>query len=284
MSPALTRHGVHNEDSLDNYLREISSYPLLTREEEVCLARRIKAGDQEATERLVRANLRFVVTIAKRYQYQGVSLADLINEGNVGLMRAARKFDETRGTKFISYAVWWIRQAILQAIAEQSRVVRVPMSRAGALYRIGKRTTLLLQELGREPTLDEIAGELDVSEEEVQRDLLMAQSPVSLDTPLNPGEDKCLGDYLPDQYSAADEGAYEQALSSTIEMALAGLKQREAEILRLYYGLDGYEPLTLEAIGEKLGITRERVRQIKEKALERLRGSFPGRVLKSFHG
>jgi RNA polymerase primary sigma factor len=270
-------------ESLDQYLREISVYPLIDRDEEAELARRIRAGDSEAMERLVRANLRFVVSVAKRYQNQGVSLADLINEGNIGLMRAAQKFDETKGIKFISYAVWWIRQAILQALAEQSRIVRVPLSRAGALHRIGKRSSTLTQELGREPTLEEIAGDLDLPEDEISHTLAMAQTHLSLDAPLVPGEDGQLVDYLSDHVSPGpDEDLYTEALTRSIEDALDTLNAREAQVLRLYFGLDGVDPMTLEQIGEEFGITRERVRQIKERALTRLRHQSRARFLETF--
>src|SRR4026209_2876868 len=187
-----------DEGSLDQYLREISQYPLITREEEVSLAQRIRVGEEESLDKLVRSNLRFVVSVAKKYQNQGVSLADLINEGNLGLIRAAHKFDETKGIKFISYAVWWIRQAILQALAEQSRIGRVPLNRAGTLHRIGKRSSALLQELGREPTPTEIAQGMDISEEEVAKTLSISQSHLSLDAPLTPGADNKLLDYVPD--------------------------------------------------------------------------------------
>ncbi|GBD31132.1 MAG: RNA polymerase sigma factor RpoD [Gemmatimonadales bacterium] len=272
-----------DEGSLDQYLREISQYPLISREEEVELARRIKQGCQESLDKLVRSNLRFVVSVAKKYQNQGVSLADLINEGNLGLIRAAHKFDETKGIKFISYAVWWIRQAILQALAEQSRIVRVPLNRAGTLHRIGKRSSALQQELGREPTVEEIAEGLDISEEEVAKTLSISQSHLSLDAPLTPGEDNKLLDYLPDtQRPGPDDETFERALSESIEEVLSTLKEREAKILRLYYGLDGQEPMTLEEIGSMLGITRERVRQIKEKALSRLRHVSRAKALESF--
>ncbi|MHB1167907.1 MAG: sigma-70 family RNA polymerase sigma factor [Longimicrobiales bacterium] len=276
--------GGYDESSLDQYLKEISAYPLLKREDEVRLAQRIHTGDEEALDELVRSNLRFVVSVAKKYQNQGVALGDLINEGNLGLIRAAHKFDETKGIKFISYAVWWIRQAILQALAEQSRIVRVPLNRAGALHRIGRRSSTLLQELGREPTVEEIAEELDLSHEEVQRTLAISQTHISLDAPLTPGEDNRLLDYLPDQLSAGpDDETYERALCNTIEEALDTLKEREARVLRLYYGLeDGRDPMTLEEIGALLGITRERVRQIKEKALVRLRHASRSRFLETF--
>jgi RNA polymerase primary sigma factor len=272
-----------DEGSLDQYLREISRYPLITRQEEVTLATEIKKGNEDSLDKLVRSNLRFVVSVAKKYQNQGVSLSDLINEGNLGLIRAAHKFDETKGIKFISYAVWWIRQAILQALAEQSRIVRVPLNRAGTLHRIGKRSSALQQELGREPTVEEIADGMDITEEEVAKTLSISQSHLSLDPPLSPGEDNKLLDYLPDtQNSTPDQETFERALSDSIEEVLGTLKEREAKILRLYFGLDGKEPMTLEEIGSMMGITRERVRQIKEKALARLRHVSRARALESF--
>jgi RNA polymerase primary sigma factor len=278
-----SRRKAGKDGSLDQYLKEISQYPLIDRDEEVRLAGGIRTGDPESLDKLVRSNLRFVVSVAKKYQNQGVLLPDLINEGNVGLIRAAHKFDETKGIKFISYAVWWIRQAILQALAEQSRIVRVPLNRAGALHRIGRRSSSLLQELGREPTVDEIAQELELSKEEVASTLAISQSHLSLDAPLTPGEDNRLLDYLPDQFSPDPEGeAYEQALKNTVDQALATLKEREAKVLRLYFGLDEQEPMTLEEIGSLLGITRERVRQIKEKALARLRHASRSRFLETF--
>jgi RNA polymerase primary sigma factor len=271
------------EGSLDQYLKEISAYPLIDRDEEARLAKAIRRGEDEALDKLVRSNLRFVVSVAKKYQNQGVPLADLINEGNLGLIRAAHKFDETKGIKFISYAVWWIRQAILQALAEQSRIVRVPLNRAGALHRIGRRKAMLLQELGREPTVEELADDLELTKEEVEKTLAISQSHLSLDAPMTPGEDNRLLDYLPDQYSPGPEDeAYERALKETIEEALSTLKEREAKILRLYFGLDDQEPMTLEEIGSLLGITRERVRQIKEKALLRLRHASRARFLETY--
>jgi RNA polymerase primary sigma factor len=271
------------EGSLDQYLREISRYPLLKREDEVELAQKIHKSDEEALDKLVRSNLRFVVSVAKKYQNQGVSLSDLINEGNLGLIRAAHKFDETKGIKFISYAVWWIRQAILQALAEQSRIVRVPLNRAGTLHRIGKRSAALQQELGREPTIEEIAEGMDIPREEVAKTLSISRSHLSLDAPLTPGEDNKLLDYLPDDQSPGpDDQTFERALSNSIEEVLSTLKEREAKILRLYFGLDSNEAMTLEEIGGLLGITRERVRQIKEKALARLRHVSRARSLESF--
>ena len=283
MRATTAKRTVSDEGSLDQYLREISRYPLITREEEVELAQRIKRADPEALDKLVRSNLRFVVSVAKKYQNQGVSLSDLINEGNLGLIRAAHKFDETKGIKFISYAVWWIRQAILQALAEQSRIVRVPLNRAGTLHRIGRRSSALLQELGREPTVEEIAEGMDISQEEVAKTLSISQAHLSLDAPLTPGEDNKLLDYLPDTNRLGpDEEIFEHALTESIEDVLRTLKEREGKILKLYFGLEGSDPMTLEEIGSLLGITRERVRQIKEKALARLRHVSRARALESF--
>ncbi|MGH7654382.1 MAG: sigma-70 family RNA polymerase sigma factor [Gemmatimonadaceae bacterium] len=278
------RH-MYEEGSLDQYLRDISVFPLITREQEVELARKIRDDDQEALDTLVRSNLRFVVSVAKKYQNQGVSLSDLINEGNLGLIRAAHKFDETKGIKFISYAVWWIRQAILQALAEQSRIVRVPLNRAGTLHRIGKRASALLQELGREATHAEIAYGTDLTEEEVAKTMAISQIHLSLDQPMTPGEDNRLLDYLPDTTNQTpDEETFDKALTESIQEALSGLKERESKILRLYFGLDAAEPMTLEQIGAVLNITRERVRQIKEKALSRLRHVSRARALESYLG
>lgn len=282
---SVSRKHAYEEGSLDQYLRDISAYPLISRDDEADLARRIRLGEQEALDKLVRSNLRFVVSVAKKYQNQGVSLSDLINEGNLGLIRAAHKFDETKGIKFISYAVWWIRQAILQALAEQSRIVRVPLNRAGTLHRIGKRANTLLQELGREATHAEIAEGMDITEEEVAKTMSISQAHLSLDAPLTPGEDNRLLDYLADDINPTpDEQTFEKALTEAIEESLSSLKEREAKILRLYFGLDGEEPMTLEQIGALLGITRERVRQIKEKALSRLRHVSRARALESFLG
>lgn len=271
------------QGSLDEYLREISAYPLISREEEAELARSIQASDRDALCKLVNSNLRFVVSIAKKYQNQGVALADLISEGNLGLIRAAEKFDETKGVKFISYAVWWIRQAILQALAEQSRIVRVPLNRAGELHRLGRRSNALLQELGREPTIAELAEGLEVPEEEIYKTLSIAAAYLSLDAPLAPGEDNNLLDYLPDeQRPGPAEEVDERELRASVDAALESLKERERQILRMYYGLEGGEPMTLEEIGKVLGVTRERVRQIKERALSRLRHVERARWLESF--
>jgi RNA polymerase primary sigma factor len=283
--PALRSRSGEGEDSLDHYFREISGYPLITREREADLARRIRASDPDALDMLVRANLRFVVSVAKKYQNHGVGLGDLINEGNLGLIRAAHKFDETKGIKFISYAVWWIRQAILQALADQGRMIRVPLNRAGALYRIGRRASTLRQTLGREATHAEIAEGMDIDAEEVGRMMTIAQDHVSLDAPLRPGEDNRLLDYLVDDAGQApDERVLEHALTDAIRESLASLNAREATILRLYFGLGPEEPMTLEQIGAVLGVTRERVRQIKEKALSRLRHATRAQALSSFLG
>ncbi len=274
-----------DEGSLDVYLREISRYPLITQADEVALAIRIHDGDQEALDTLVRSNLRFVVSVAKKYQNQGVSLSDLINEGNLGLIRAAHKFDETKGIKFISYAVWWIRQGILQALAEQSRIVRVPLNRAGELHRIGKRTSVLQQELGRDPTAGEIAEGMEMGLADVERTMAISQGHLSLDAPMAPGDESRLLDYLPDATErGSDADAMESALQESIEVCFRSLQEREAKILKLYFGLDGPEPLTLEEIGALLGITRERVRQIKEKALLRLRHAGEKQALDAFLG
>jgi RNA polymerase primary sigma factor len=283
MSLAQGKESAGRDGSLDLYLKEISGYPLLERSEEAELAARIRKGDRQALEKLARSNLRFVVSVAKKYMNQGVSLLDLINEGNLGLIRAAYKFDETKGTKFISYAVWWIRQAILQTLAEQSRVVRVPLNRAGILYKIGKKSSLLIQELGREPTEEEIAEGMDITVSEVRSTMQISRTHRSLDAPIVPGEDGKLMDYLPDTYQPSpSEQAFQRALSETIEGSLATLKEREARILRMYFGLSDAPPMTLEEIGRVLGITRERVRQIKERALDRLRHISRARALRSF--
>lgn len=274
-----------DEGSLDVYLRDISRYPLITQADEVRLAQRIRQGDEEALDTLVRSNLRFVVSVAKKYQNQGVSLADLINEGNLGLIRAAHKFDESRNIKFISYAVWWIRQAILQALAEQSRIVRVPLNRAGALHRISKRTSTLQQELGRDPTAVEIAEGMDLEVEEVERTMAISQAHLSLDAPMTAGEDNRLLDHLPDALDrGADAEAMDHALTESIATVFKGLRERDVRVLRLYFGLDSSEPLTLEEIGEIMGITRERVRQIKERALVQLRHAGDVHTLEAFLG
>ncbi len=272
------------ERSLDLYLREINNTSLLTRKQERGLAERIRTGDEEALHQLVKANLRFVVSIAKQYVNQGLSLADLINEGNMGLIKAAHRFDEKRGFKFISYAVWWIRQAMLQALAEQSRIVRLPLNRAGTLYRIGKVARQLDQELGRSPEVDEIAAKLNLSKEEARDTMQIANTHLSLDSSFNNDqEDNSLVDYLADDtQEPPDEMTYTNALSEDMQKALATLTDRERKILMLYFGLEGEEPLTLEQIGKKMHLTRERIRQIKEKAILRLRHSTRSKYLKGY--
>jgi RNA polymerase primary sigma factor len=285
MSPRYRRTASVEGESLDRYLREISVYPLIDRSQEGCLARRIREGDAEALDELVRANLRFVVTVAKKYQNRGVALADLINEGNIGLMRAAQKFDETRGIKFISYAVWWIRQAVLQAVAEQGQVVRVPLARTGKANRIGRRSAELSQQLGREPSSRELAAELEVSEEELSHALAIAQGSLSLDAPASAGRGGPLLETLVDGASPLpDDAVYDQALRHGVQRAVGILSERESRVLRMYFGLDDAEPMTLEGIGATLGITRERVRQIREKALGKLRHHSRVRFLQTFLG
>ena len=269
--------------SLDLYLREIGETPLITAQDEVLLARRIREGDHIALEKLTKANLRFVVSVAKHYQNQGLSLADLINEGNIGLIKAAKRFDETRGFKFISYAVWWIRQAILQALAEQSRIVRLPLNRVGTLHKIGKISSSLEQEYGREPSPDEIARELELSTMEVSDTLKISNSHLSLDAPFSVSEDNSLMDVLEDEFQPApDEALLVESLKVEIERALDSLNPREAEVVNLYFGLTIEKALTLEEIGARFGLTRERVRQIKEKAIRRLRHASRSRSLKAY--
>jgi len=269
--------------SLDLYLREIGETPLIDAAEEVRLAKQIKQGNMKALEALTKANLRFVVSVAKQYQNQGLSLADLINEGNIGLIKAAKRFDETRGFKFISYAVWWIRQAILQALAEQSRIVRLPLNRVGTLHKIGKISSSLEQGLGREPSPNEIAKELDLSEGEVSDTLKISNSHLSLDAPFSISEDNSLIDILEDEFQPApDEELLETSLKMEIEKALDTLTPREAEVISLYFGLNHEKALTLEEIGARFSLTRERVRQIKEKAIRRLRHASRSRSLRAY--
>jgi RNA polymerase primary sigma factor len=269
--------------SLDLYLREIGETPLISADEEVRLARRIKQGDKRALEKLTRANLRFVVSVAKQYQNQGLSLADLINEGNIGLIKAAKRFDETRGFKFISYAVWWIRQAILQALAEQSRIVRLPLNRVGTLHKIGKISSRLEQGLGREPSPEEIAKELELSEGEVADTLKISNSHLSLDAPFSVSEDNSLIDILEDEFQPSpDQALLQSSLKVEIEKALDTLTPREAEVISLYFGLNSEKALTLEEIGARFSLTRERVRQIKEKAIRRLRHASRSRSLRAY--
>lgn len=283
-SPRKLRMGAETR-SLERYLREIAREPLLSPHEEVELARRARQGDSAALERLTKANLRFVVSVAKQFQNQGLSLGDLINEGNLGLIKAATRFDETRGFKFISYAVWWIRQAILQALAEQSRIVRLPLNRVGALTRIGKTLSVLEQQFEREPTAQEVAGALELSPLDVTDALQLAARHVSLTAPVFPDEEGSLVDTIASRdVPAPDSPLMDQSLREEIQAALNTLSPREAEVIRLYYGFDEERALTLEEIGARLGLTRERVRQIKEKALRRLRRLAKGRGLRSYLG
>ena len=269
--------------SLDLYLREIGETPLINAQQEVELAKRIKEGDQLALEKLTKANLRFVVSVAKQYQNQGLSLSDLINEGNIGLIKAAKRFDETRGFKFISYAVWWIRQAILQALAEQSRIVRLPLNRVGTLHKIGKISSSLEQEYGREPSPDEIARELELSTVEVSDTLKISNTHLSLDAPFSVSEDNSLMDVLEDEFQPApDEDLLTESLKVEIERALGSLSAREAEVINLYFGLNSEKALTLEEIGTRFNLTRERVRQIKEKAIRRLRHASRSKSLRAY--
>ena len=260
------------EDSLGSYLAEIANSNPLSATEEVELARKIKQGDEQARNRLVEANLRFVVSVAKEYQNRGVPLADLISAGNMGLITAAERFDEDKGFKFISYAVWWIRQAILQTLAEQSRTVRLPLNKIGLLYKISKASRALQQEQADDPNPEEIAAQLDVPVSEIKETLMCGRSVRSLDAAFREEEDNSLLDVLPDERQESPENQVMRGcLRGQIDSALCDLMGREAEILRLYFGLDGEEPMTLDQIGARFGLTRERVRQIKEKALHRLR-------------
>ncbi|MDT8347156.1 MAG: sigma-70 family RNA polymerase sigma factor [Flavobacteriaceae bacterium] len=271
--------------SLDKYLLEIGKVDLITAEEEVELAKRIKEGDQAALDKLTRANLRFVVSVAKQYQNQGLTLPDLINEGNLGLIKAAKRFDETRGFKFISYAVWWIRQSILQAIADQARMVRLPLNKISAITKVNRIHNQLEQELMRAPTPKEIANELNISEEEVKEYLKSNGKHLSMDAPLVDGEDNTLYDVLDgDESQIPDEELMLESLRTEIERALETLKPRDADVVRLYFGLNAQEPLTLEEIGQIFDLSRERVRQIKEKAVRRLRQASKNKLLKSYLG
>lgn len=270
---------------LDLYLKEISTVELITQEEEVELAKRIRQGDEEALHQLMKANLRFVVSVAKQYRNQGLSLADLINEGNLGLIKAALRFDESKGYKFISYAVWWIRQSILQALAEHSRIVRLPLNRAGTMHKIGKQSDQLGQRYGREPTAQEIADELSMSVEEVNETLRVSGQHLSLDMSFSGDDGNRLLDFLEDELAPApDEGLLDETLSTDVAQALESLTPREQEVMTLYYGINRDRPCTLEEIGQHLGLTRERVRQIKEKALKRLRHAGRARRLRAHLG
>jgi RNA polymerase primary sigma factor len=270
--------------SLDKYLQEIGKEELITVEEEVELAQRIKKGDQVALEKLTRANLRFVVSVAKQYQNQGLSLPDLINEGNLGLIKAAEKFDETRGFKFISYAVWWIRQSILQALAEQSRIVRLPLNQVGSLNKINKAFSKFEQEHERKPSPEELAESLELPADKVADTLRVSGRHVSVDAPFVDGEDNSLLDVLVNNDSPnADRALIMESLAKEIGRALATLTERESDIIRLFFGI-GCQEMTLEEIGERFGLTRERVRQIKEKAIRRLRHTSRSKLLKSYLG
>lgn len=271
--------------SLDKYLHEIGRVDLLTAEEEVELARRIRHGDNEALHTLVKANLRFVVSVAKQYQNQGLSLPDLINEGNLGLIKAAQRFDETRGFKFISYAVWWIRQSILQALAEQARIVRLPLNKIGSINKINKTFAELEQKYEREPSLNEIAQALEIASEEIKDTLRNAGKHVSMDAPLGNDEEGTMYDVLTNIESPSpDKGLLTDSLRREIERVLTTLTQREADVIRMYYGLNGKHPYTLEEIAEAFQLTRERVRQIKEKAIKRLKNTTRCKLLKSYLG
>ena len=270
--PSPSGISTRESQSLDRYLQEIGKVNLITPDEEVELAKKIQAGDQDALERLTKANLRFVVSVAKQYQNQGLSLGDLINEGNLGLIKAAKRFDETRGFKFISYAVWWIRQSILQALAEQSRIVRLPLNRVGALNKIGKELSKLEQEYERIPSAAELAESLEMTVSEVSDTLKISGRHLSVDAPFAQGEDNRLLDVLENEETPdPDNDLMGDSLKVEIERALSKLTKREAEVIRLYFGIGREHSLTLEEIGERFDLTRERVRQIKEKALRKLR-------------
>jgi RNA polymerase primary sigma factor len=273
--------------SLDKYLQEIGRVDLITAEEEVELARRIKKGDQVALEKLTKANLRFVVSVSKQYQNQGLSLPDLINEGNLGLIKAAQRFDETRGFKFISYAVWWIRQSILQALAEQSRIVRLPLNKIGSINKINKAFARLEQEFERPPTAAELAETLDMTLDEVKQSMKNAGRHVSMDAPLKDGDDSSSNMYdvmRTGDTPSPDTDLMTESLRKEIERSLRTLTPREGDVIRLYFGLNGEHPMTLEEIGERFDLTRERVRQIKEKAIRRLKHTSRSRILKSYLG
>ncbi len=271
--------------SLDKYLQEIGKVELITADEEVTLAQKIKQGDRLALEKLTKANLRFVVSVSKQYQNQGLSLPDLINEGNLGLIKAAQRFDETRGFKFISYAVWWIRQSILQALAEQSRIVRLPLNKIGAINKINKAYAKLEQQYEREPNHDEIADLLECSETEVKESIKNSGRHVSMDAPLVQDEDNNMYDVLRnDEGPTPETELLYDSLRKEIDRAVSTLTPREADVVKLYFGLNGGHPMTLEEIGEKFDLTRERVRQIKEKAIRRLKHTSRSKILKTYLG
>jgi len=271
--------------SLDKYLHDIGKVELLSAEREVELAKRIKRGDQQALEELIKANLRFVVSVSKQYQNQGLSLPDLINEGNLGLIKAAQRFDETRGFKFISYAVWWIRQSILQALAEQARIVRLPLNKIGSINKINRTFSKLEQEYQREPTAEEVAKILETSSDVVEDAMKVSNHHVSMDAPLRDEDDNSLYDImLNDESPSPDNGLITNSLRKEIERTLSTLDEREAEIIKYYFGLNGYPQHTLEEIGEVFGLTRERVRQIKEKSIKKLKNNYRNRLLKTYLG
>lgn len=270
--------------SLDKYLQEIGHEELLTTDEEVELAQRIRKGDKRALERLTKANLRFVVSVAKQYQNQGLSLPDLINEGNVGLIKAAEKFDETRGFKFISYAVWWIRQSILQAIAEQSRLVRLPLNQVGSVNKIARELSRFEQEHERKPSVDEIAERVDLPEDKIADAMKANSRHVSMDAPIADGEDSSMIDFLSGDSSNTDRELAIESLKAEVSRILKLLTDKEQKVLRAFFGIDGSPEMTLDEIGEKYNLTRERVRQIKEKALRRLRHNTKNKLLKSYLG
>ncbi|WP_372774293.1 RNA polymerase sigma factor RpoD/SigA [Mangrovibacterium sp.] len=271
--------------SLDKYLHEIGKVELLSADKEVELAKRIKKGDRKALEELIKANLRFVVSVSKQYQNQGLSLPDLINEGNLGLIKAAQRFDETRGFKFISYAVWWIRQSILQALAEQARIVRLPLNKIGSINKINRTFSKLEQEFQREPTAEEVATILETSSTMVEEAMKVSNHHVSMDAPLRDEDDNSLYDVmLNDESPSPDDGLITNSLRKEIERTLSTLSERESEIIKYYFGLNGYRQHTLEEIGDVFNLTRERVRQIKEKSIKKLKNNYRNRLLKAYLG
>ena len=273
--------------SLDKYLQEIGRVDLITAEEEIELARKIKQGDSQALDRLTKANLRFVVSVSKQYQNQGLALPDLINEGNLGLIKAAQRFDETRGFKFISYAVWWIRQSILQALAEQARIVRLPLNKIGIINKVNKAFSELEQELGRTPTIDELADALEISDADVKQSIANSGRHVSMDAPLKDGDEgsSSLYDILQNtENNNPERELILESLRGEIVRSLNTLKLREADVIRLYYGLDGTAPMTLAEIGQRFDLTRERVRQIKEKGIRKLKNASRSKILKAYLG
>jgi RNA polymerase primary sigma factor len=273
-----------NSDSLEKYLHDIGKEELISPEEEVELAKRIKMGDQDALEKLTKANLRFVVSVAKQYQHQGLSLPDLINEGNLGLIKAAKKFDETKGFKFISYAVWWIRQCILQALAEQSRIVRLPLNKIGALNKINRAFSQLEQKHEREPSPEEVAAILELPEVKVAGTLELSGRHLSVDAPFQDGEENSLLDVLPSHDTpSTDSKLIEESLAKEIERTLSTLPEKESNVIRAFYGI-GTKPMSLEEIGQTIGISRERTRQIKEKAIKHLRQKSKNKLLKTYLG